>query len=113
VDVEYYVQSQQIRWGHRNPRVRTTNTLNAITSLATEGALNAGRAQQLAECYGFLRQLIDALRVVRGNAKDLNVPAIGSNEFTYLAQRLQLGSADALETAIAARMSDAASVWTW
>lgn len=112
-DVEYYVQSQQIRWGRRNPRVRATNTLDAIAGLAAEGALDAARAEGLIACYSFLRQLIDALRVVRGNAKDLNIPAIGSNEFNYLAQRLQLSSADALEAAIAARMSQSASVWDW
>ena len=37
-----------------------------------------------------VRRLIDALRVVRGNAHDLAVPSFGSREFAYLARRLEL-----------------------
>jgi glutamate-ammonia-ligase adenylyltransferase len=35
-----------------------------------------------------LRQLIGALRVVRGNARDLTVPGAGTEEYGFLARRL-------------------------
>jgi glutamate-ammonia-ligase adenylyltransferase len=39
-----------------------------------------------------LRWLIDGLRMVRGNAKDLTVPDPESEGFSYLARRLRYGS---------------------
>ena len=35
--------------------------------------------------------MIDGLRVVRGNAADLNVPPLDTEEFLYLARRLGYG----------------------
>ncbi|MFO7584269.1 MAG: hypothetical protein R6W69_06025, partial [Anaerolineales bacterium] len=43
----------------------------------------------LHKAHTFLRWLIDSMRVVRGNAKDVNVPAYGSEEFAFLARRLR------------------------
>jgi glutamate-ammonia-ligase adenylyltransferase len=43
----------------------------------------------LQSSYRFYRALIDALRVVRGHAKDLVVPSLGSDEYTRLARRLR------------------------
>lgn len=50
--------------------------------------LTGSDAAELCEAYNFLRQLIGALRVVRGNAKDLTVPTADTEEFAYLARRL-------------------------
>ena len=41
---------------------------------------------------GFLRWLIDSIRVVRGNSKDVNIPPYDSDEFIYLTRRLRYGS---------------------
>ena len=54
--------------------------------------------------YIFLRNLIDALRMVRGHARDLEIPAAESDEFEFLARRLGYASdtrslADDLEQA--------------
>jgi [glutamine synthetase] adenylyltransferase / [glutamine synthetase]-adenylyl-L-tyrosine phosphorylase len=38
-----------------------------------------------------LRWLIDSLRVVRGNTKDVNIPPFESEEFAFLARRLRYG----------------------
>ena len=61
--------------------------------------------------YGFLRRLIDALRVVRGHAKDLTVPAVDTREFAYLVRRLRFESAEALRDAIAEHMAAAERLW--
>jgi [glutamine synthetase] adenylyltransferase / [glutamine synthetase]-adenylyl-L-tyrosine phosphorylase len=92
VDVEYMVQGLQIAHGHSAPSIRLTNTIEAMAALAHEGIISAENFVRLREAYVFLRQLIDGLRVVRGNAKDLTVPPDDSEEFAFLARRLGYGN---------------------
>lgn len=88
VDVEYLVQGSQITSGHRDRSLRATNTRAAIHALTKFGIFERNDAEQLLEAYVFLRELIDALRVVRGDAKDLTTPAPETEEFAILARRL-------------------------
>ncbi|MGE5193014.1 MAG: glutamine synthetase adenylyltransferase [Deltaproteobacteria bacterium] len=88
VDAEYLVQGLQITHGRRDPALRSTNTLRAIDALARTGVLAETDAARLRDAYDFLRQLIGALRVVRGNAKDLTVPRVDTEEYAFLARRL-------------------------
>jgi glutamate-ammonia-ligase adenylyltransferase len=88
VDCEYLVQGLQITDGHRHPSLRKTNTLAAMKQLAAVEILSPIEFEQLSEAYVFQRRLIDALRMVRGHAKDLTVPAPETEEFLYLARRL-------------------------
>lgn len=97
-DIEYFVQARQIEAG-----LRTPNTLEAIA------LLKAGA--RLRESYRLLRRLIDALRVVRGNARDLTLPPAGSREFDYLARRLKVGDPRALRRQIDAAMASARRAW--
>jgi glutamate-ammonia-ligase adenylyltransferase len=92
VDLEYLVQGLQIMHGHRNPSLRLTNTREAMAALAAAGILPPDDYARLRRAHTFLRWLIDALRVVRGNAKDLTVPLADSEEFAFLARRLRYGS---------------------
>jgi glutamate-ammonia-ligase adenylyltransferase len=39
--------------------------------------------------YVFLRELIDCLRMVRGNAKDLTIPAANSRDWLQLSHRMR------------------------
>jgi len=88
VDVEYIVQGLQINHGHDHPSLRRTNTGQAMAALADAGILEAEDHVQLREALIFLRRLINALRMVRGSAKDLTVPPAESEEFSFLARRL-------------------------
>lgn len=88
VDVEYAVQYLQLQYGHREPSLRTPNTLHALKALQATGLLSRQDATILVDDYLFLRKVIDGLRIVRGNAKDLVLPASGSDDVTYLARRL-------------------------
>nr|WP_298859847.1 putative nucleotidyltransferase substrate binding domain-containing protein [uncultured Gimesia sp.] len=92
VDCEYLIQGLQITYGHRNPMLRTTNTLEGIHALKELGLISPDDFQNLQNAYIFLRRLIDALRMVRGNAKDLTVPPQDLEEFEFLARRLGYGS---------------------
>jgi [glutamine synthetase] adenylyltransferase / [glutamine synthetase]-adenylyl-L-tyrosine phosphorylase len=62
-----------------------------MDALQRAGILNEDDYTRLHKAHTFLRWLIDSMRVVRGNAKDVNVPAYGSEEFAFLARRLRYG----------------------
>ncbi len=91
VDLEYLVQHLQIKYGCDNPDLRLTNTNDAINALSLAGIIGESDFKQLQEAHNFIRKLIEALRMVRGNAKDLNVPPEDSKEFSFLARRLGYG----------------------
>jgi glutamate-ammonia-ligase adenylyltransferase len=59
-----------------------------MSALHETGILSEADYTHLRKAYTFFRWLIDALRVVRGNSKDVTVPAFGSEEFVFLARRL-------------------------
>ncbi|MFN8453671.1 MAG: hypothetical protein U0401_03205 [Anaerolineae bacterium] len=88
VDIEYLVQGLQISHGYHHPELRLTNTREAMAALAGAGFIPAANYPKLREAHIFLRRLINALRMVRGNAKDLTVPGAKSEEFLFLARRL-------------------------
>ena len=91
VDVEYLVQGLQISNGHLDPALRTTNTYDAMAALTAAGILSQEDYPRLRKAYTFFRWLIDGLRVVAGNAKDLVVPAPESEGFAYLSRRMRYG----------------------
>lgn len=88
IDIEYSVQYLQIMHGATHPQVRTPTTLDALAALQRARLLSPGDEMRLREAYLFLRRLIDALRIVRGHARDLVLPTPDSEEFTFLARRM-------------------------
>ncbi len=92
VDVEYLVQGLQITHGHDNPALRLTNIRQAMAALAKTGILSKGDYARLRKAHTFLRWLIDGLRMVHGNAKDLTVPPYDGEAFAFLARRLRYGN---------------------
>lgn len=89
VDCEYLVQGLQMTFGHLYPELRTTNTRAALRALEAVGILTPEERIRLRDAYRFLRRVIDALRMVRGDARDLAVPAADSEELEFLVRRLQ------------------------
>jgi glutamate-ammonia-ligase adenylyltransferase len=96
VDVEYFVQALQIRHGGQDASLRTPNTLGALAALGAAGLLSQEQSHGLRSSYRFFRMLIDAMRVVRGHAKDVTLPPLGSDEFTLLARRMRAPEPDFL-----------------
>lgn len=92
VDIEYLVQGLQITYGQANPTLRQTNTAAAMAALQAAGLLAGDDYTHLVEAHVFIRRLVNALRMVRGNTRDLTVPAAGSEEFVFLARRLGYGT---------------------
>jgi len=99
LDVEYTVQYLQLMNGHQHPSIRTPNTLEAIDHICEKTLLTLEEGDQLKDNYLFLRQLIDGLRIVRGNAQDLVLPPSGSDEMVFLARRLGMISTNWLQGA--------------
>lgn len=90
VDIEYLVQGLQLIHGGRFPSVRTPNTREAMKALEAVGAMTAEQRLLLRDAHRFMRRLIDALRMVRGDATDLTVPARQTEEHRLLARRMRL-----------------------
>ena len=89
VDIEYLIQGLQINHGAHNPALRLTNLRDAMSALHTAAILSDDDYTRLRKAHTFLRWLIDSLRVVRGNAKDVTIPPFGTEEFIFLARRLR------------------------
>ncbi len=62
-----------------------------MAGLHEAGILSDEDYTHLRKAYTFFRWLIDSLRVVRGNARDVTVPQIGSEEFSFLTRRMPYG----------------------
>ncbi|MBO0724168.1 MAG: hypothetical protein J2P52_01100 [Blastocatellia bacterium] len=88
IDIEYAAQYLQILHGKDHPELRVTSTLEALDQLRRLGLVSETESEMLRAAYLFLRNLIDALRIVRGDASDLDLPEEGSDEFKSLARRL-------------------------
>ena len=83
----------QITHGSQFPSLRVTNTQIAMNEMCRLGVLSDADHQALQEAYGFFRRLIDALRMVHGDARDLTVIVAPGDDFYFLARRLGYGSA--------------------
>ncbi|MBN1639854.1 MAG: glutamine synthetase adenylyltransferase [Anaerolineae bacterium] len=101
VDVEYLVEGLQITYGHADPGLRQTNIRQAMAALADAGILAAEDYARLRRAHTFLRWLIDGLRMVRGNARDLTVPPPDSEAFAFLSRRLRYARVEDLRSDMA------------
>lgn len=88
IDIEYAVQYLQVMHGKAHRPVRTPSTVEALDGLYRAGVISRTERERLCGAYLFLRALIDGLRIVRGHARDLVLPAPGSDDMKFLARRL-------------------------
>lgn len=63
-EIEFYVQTQQLIWGGREPALRSRRTLEGLQALAAEGHATEDAAEDLTRCYRFLRTLEHRLQMV-------------------------------------------------
>ena len=87
VDLEYTVQILQIVHGEAHEGLRTPRIHEALRGLGETGAIEKDEAERLIHAYRFFRRLINALRMLRGNASDLLLPPFASIEFRHVARR--------------------------
>ncbi|MGH9769557.1 MAG: hypothetical protein ACREAB_19195 [Blastocatellia bacterium] len=88
IDIEYAAQYLQLLHGGNHPELRFINTLDALDQLRRLSLISEAEHDMLRSAYLFLRNLIDALRIVRGDASDLVLPEEISEEFKSLARGL-------------------------
>ena len=99
VDLEYGVQILQVIHGNKIPRLRSPRIQEALEALSVAGVLSHYESEQLIGAYGFFRHLINGLRILRGSAEDLFLPAVDADEFNHLSRRLGYVTVGALEAA--------------
>jgi [glutamine synthetase] adenylyltransferase / [glutamine synthetase]-adenylyl-L-tyrosine phosphorylase len=87
VDVEFLVQTLQLRHGHAHPALRRRVTLDAIAALEAAGILTAEEARILRDGYRFLRLLEARLRLER----DQPVEAMDDDPEALLSLARRLG----------------------
>jgi [glutamine synthetase] adenylyltransferase / [glutamine synthetase]-adenylyl-L-tyrosine phosphorylase len=100
IDIEYAVQYLQLLHGHGRPELRLPNTLEALAELCRLEIITAAEDRVLRPAYLFLRNVIDALRIVRGDASALVLPEDDSEEFKSLARRLGYREQDRTQAAL-------------
>jgi glutamate-ammonia-ligase adenylyltransferase len=100
VDIEFYLQAQQIKYGAENSRLRVPNSMQALKRLQDAGLIADEHADRIRRAYRCFRRTIDALRAVRGNARDLTLPDPDSADYRYLARRVGFADPEALSREI-------------
>jgi glutamate-ammonia-ligase adenylyltransferase len=88
IDIEYAVQYLQLLNGAEYSQIRVPGTLEALDQLRQLQIVRESDYGLLRSSYLFLRNVIDALRIVRGDASDLVLPAESTDEFKSLARRI-------------------------
>jgi glutamate-ammonia-ligase adenylyltransferase len=63
-EIEFYVQTQQLILGGRNPALRSRRTLDALAALVTAGHVEPQTAEELAGAYRRLRDLEHRVQMV-------------------------------------------------
>lgn len=87
VEIEYIVQMFQLKFGHLYPEIRKTSTLDVLDALFKYKIINEKTFTDLKKSYIFFRNLINILRMEKGNSKDLTVYPEDTLEFEYLIRR--------------------------
>ncbi len=96
VDLEYTVQLLQVEFGAERDALRTPSVQTALEGLREIGVLEPHELERLEGAYDFLRRLINGLRMLRGSARDLYLPDVGSDEYLHLARRMGYAEKDGL-----------------
>jgi glutamate-ammonia-ligase adenylyltransferase len=90
VDIEYFVQILQIHYGKKIKSLRKASTLEGINALYYEKIINNDVFNNLKNIYIFYRNLINILRMVKGNSKDLTINYDDTIKINYLVKRSYL-----------------------
>lgn len=88
VDLEYNVQLLQVEEGRHEPTLRNPGIHASLRALSEAGTIDDTEAEAMIRAYRFLRNLINGLRMLRGNAQDLYLPPFDSSEAAHLARRM-------------------------
>jgi glutamate-ammonia-ligase adenylyltransferase len=65
-EVEFFVQGLQLVWGGREPRLRSTNTIEALRRLRSRGFVTEREERELSDAYFFLRRIEHRVQFATG-----------------------------------------------
>ena len=63
-EIEFFVQTQQLIFGGRDPRLRTARTVDGLRALAEAGQIDHDAVRDLTAAYGLLRQVEHRLQML-------------------------------------------------
>ncbi|MCS7159145.1 MAG: bifunctional [glutamate--ammonia ligase]-adenylyl-L-tyrosine phosphorylase/[glutamate--ammonia-ligase] adenylyltransferase [Gemmatales bacterium] len=93
VDIEFYVQLYQIRYGRQYPALQSPNIRHALYGLETTGLVPISEVTELRDNYDFLRRVESRLRIVHDISQD-ELP-VRPEDLEKLARRLGYVASDA------------------
>ncbi len=88
LDLEIHVQLLQVKYGKDIPELREPGMYNVLQQLDRIKDIAKEDIRQIQEAHDFFRTLINALRLRRGNARDVSLPPDDDWELTHLARRM-------------------------
>ncbi len=84
-EIEFFIQTLQLVYGGKNPRLRERNSLSALDSLHREGLIESRTYDHLREAYSFLRTVEHRIQMVQ-ERQTHNLP-VRREEIDALARR--------------------------
>ena len=99
-EIEFTTQVLQLIWGGRDPGLRDPTTLGALAALAAAGKLDRRAAADLADSYGFLRQVEHRLQMV-ADRQTHRLPE-SAEELARIGSFMGFASSEAFTTALIA-----------
>ncbi|MBO34118.1 MAG: bifunctional [glutamate--ammonia ligase]-adenylyl-L-tyrosine phosphorylase/[glutamate--ammonia-ligase] adenylyltransferase [Rhodospirillaceae bacterium] len=63
-EIEFFAQTQQLIWGGREPKLRSSATVEALLALAEGGQIAVETGTDLIDAYGFLRRVEHRLQMI-------------------------------------------------
>lgn len=109
-EIEFYVQAHQLLYGGRLPRLRVTNTLEALQLLEASGHVSAQKREALANAYLFLRKVEHRVQIV----EEQQTHRLPTDEESRLpiARSLGFKTSEALVAALERHMTDVNETFT-
>lgn len=83
-EIEFIANAQQLIWGGKQPLLKQTQTRQALTDLAALNHLSVKAAKKLKKCYIALRQIENAIQMLRNEQTHL-IPASEEDQTAILA----------------------------
>ncbi|MGO9755620.1 MAG: bifunctional [glutamine synthetase] adenylyltransferase/[glutamine synthetase]-adenylyl-L-tyrosine phosphorylase [Roseiarcus sp.] len=103
-EIEFFVQTQQLIFGGRRPRMRGARTLDMLAELHADGWVSAQAASELTEAYLFLRRLEHRLQMV-ADEQTQRLP-FDSDELARFAGFCGYDGLDEFEADVVSRLRD-------
>lgn len=97
-EIEFFVQTQQLIWGGRQPSLRTSQTVDGLNRLARLGLIGENEKGELTAAYRFLRHVEHRLQMLE-DAQTQTLPS-DSSMFRRLALFAGFGGTDSFASSL-------------